>query len=55
MASDLDEHEKEIALRAGATAAEYLEEIGVTDLAKMTKEQWETFCGCFYREAMIPF
>ena len=39
----LDAYEIGAALEAGAVAGEYLEEIGTTDLAELTAEQWREF------------
>ena len=39
----LDAYEIGAVLEAGATAGSYLEEIGVTDLAVLTPEQWREF------------
>jgi hypothetical protein len=41
--SVLDAHETGAALEAGAGAGEYLEEIGVTDLAALNAGQWREF------------
>jgi Family of unknown function (DUF6511) len=39
----LDAHELGAAFEAGATAAEYLEEVGTTDLAELSEAQWREF------------
>jgi len=41
---DIQPHETEAALHAGRNAGEYLESIGKTDLAGLTKQEWQTFC-----------
>jgi hypothetical protein len=40
---DLDALEEAAALEAGTGAGGYLEEIGTTDLAKLTDQQWREF------------
>jgi hypothetical protein len=39
----LDAFEEAAAVEAGAQAGAYLEEIGITDLAKLTEPQWQEF------------
>lgn len=38
------EQEKRARQKAGEVAGAYLDEIGKTDLATLTADQWETFC-----------
>lgn len=57
---------EEACLKGGEAAGDYLDHIGVTDLAKLTKAQWALFCqrlvgGAFvaaigqYQADEIPF
>jgi hypothetical protein len=41
--SELDTFEEAAALEAAAGAGQYLEEIGTTDLAKLTDQEWREF------------
>lgn len=47
---DVTKNEKAAAIAGGAKAGEYLEGIGVTDLAKLSPAQWEAFCATLYVE-----
>ncbi|NOG73741.1 DUF6511 domain-containing protein [Roseicella sp. DB1501] len=40
---DVEPHQREAMIFAGAMVGEYLESIGQTDLAKLDAEQWQTF------------
>ncbi len=37
-------NETAAAIQGGKCGAEYLESIGQTDLVRLTREQWQTFC-----------
>ena len=39
----LDAYEIGAAFEAGATAGSYLDEIGITDLARLDRDQWREF------------
>lgn len=41
------------ALLGGRHAGEYLDEIGKSDLATLTREEWATFCTRLVRRALI--
>ena len=43
MADDVFKIDRAAVLKAGNLAGQYLDEIGVTDLASLSAEQWETF------------
>lgn len=43
---DIQDWEKDAAHNAGRVGGEYLESVGVFDISKLTKEQWETFLEC---------
>lgn len=47
----LNADETKAALVGGQAAGSYLDQIGKTDLAKMTATEWETFCGELFRGA----
>lgn len=44
-----EQHDLDAALYGGKMGGEYLEEIGKTDLATLTVQEWQTFleCVCF--------
>lgn len=44
MTIGIEEHDSKAALEAGRFAGEYLDEIGKTDLATLTPEEWKIFC-----------
>ena len=44
----LDAYEIGAALEAGAEAGVYLEEVGTTDLAKLTSDEWREFLRRLY-------
>lgn len=39
---DIEPYEQEALIFAGQMLGEYLDEIGVTDIAKLTPHQWQT-------------
>lgn len=39
-------HEREAMDHGGSMGGEYLDELGKTDLAKLTPEEWATFVEC---------
>lgn len=41
---DIQPNESAAAIEAGRQAGQYLESIGKTDLAALSKEEWKTFC-----------
>ena len=43
MTQDIQPHERKALEYAAEQAGEYLESIGLTDLADMSEEQWHTF------------
>ncbi len=43
-APDVFRIDREAVRKAGSMAGQYLDEIGVTDLAELTADQWEQFC-----------
>jgi len=45
MSLDIQPYQNEAALIGGQNAGEYLDSIGKTDLAKLTKDEWQTFCS----------
>lgn len=48
---NVEQHEKDAAIAGGARAGEYLDSIGKSDLASMTKAEWETFCQTLFEAA----
>ena len=55
MSLDIQLFEIKAALIGGQYAGEYLDSIGKTDLAKLTKQEWERFCSVMcvnYHQAM---
>lgn len=48
---ELKQDEREAAVMGGQAAGEYLDSIGKSDLAKLSKEEWETFCQALFRGA----
>ena len=55
--TDWTERENKVLLAAGKMGGEYLQEIGKTDLAMLTQEEWLTFLQCVGGEVtrMFPF
>jgi len=45
MSLDIQKFEMQAALIGGQYAGEYLDSIGKTDLAKLTKDEWQRFCS----------
>lgn len=43
---DWTPQESEMVLAAGKAGGEYLDEIGITDLRRLSKPQWEQFLRC---------
>lgn len=46
--ADLDFNEKAAVAKGGEAAGAYLEQIGITDLARLSETQWETFCQTLF-------
>ena len=46
MVTDWTEKENELLLECGAAGGEYLDSIGKTDLAKLSKGEWLQFLQC---------
>lgn len=46
---DLKAIEKEAVQAGGEAAGAYLDSIGKTDLAKLTADEWATFCATLYK------
>lgn len=49
---ELKTNEVEAALAGGKDAGAYLDSLGKTDLADMTREEWTEFCARVYRGAV---
>jgi hypothetical protein len=47
----MEQFEREAIMSGGAKAGAYLDSIGKSDLATMTREEWATFCETLWREA----
>ena len=45
----MQQFEKDAVLKGGDMGGQYLDQIGKTDLATLTAEQWAEFCGLIYR------
>lgn len=51
--TDLRQNELDAALYGGQMAGEYLDEIGKTDLAKLTVKEWQRFCVLLAQNAYM--
>lgn len=49
MAAELNHIENEAVIAASPAAGEYLEQIGETDLSRLTPEQWTGFIGHVFK------
>lgn len=48
-----DDHEVEASLEGGRMGGEYLMELGITDMARLTPEQWQEFVCCICRQYQL--
>ena len=46
-----DEIERKAVGKGGQAAGAYLDQIGVFDMSKLTRDQWESFCLTLFRES----
>ena len=49
--TDLTKEEARAVAAGGARAGEYLESIGVTDLGRLSADQWNAFCTVLFEES----
>lgn len=46
---EIKQNETEAIRKGGMSGGAYLDQIGVTDMARLSKEQWNEFCGKIFQ------